>query len=137
MKRQQHIQRKTPLRPAKPERFFCPDCGAERPGSTCEVCGSSGLAQVLTAKPVVKPKQPKDPIPAHTRAALKERSGSVCERCSAARATEAHHVQARRGGDHSLANLKHLCSLCHLWVTTHPAEATAEGFMRSQWGEAS
>lgn len=125
------IQRKTPLRAARPRRWLCESCGAEREGSTCDRCGSSGLPPILTARPVAKPKRPKDVIPAHTRAALEERSGGVCERCQQARATDAHHIVLRsRGGDHSLDNLGHLCHACHMLLHANPELAEAEGLMK-------
>lgn len=50
------------------------------------------------------------------------------------RSTEIHELLSRaRGGDIlDETNLVALCSPCHLWVTTHPQQATAEGWLRKR-----
>lgn len=30
-------------------------------------------------------------------------------------------------------NIAVLCSPCHRWITEHPAEATAEGWLMNSW----
>lgn len=73
---------------------------------------------------------PRDPMAA-ARPVVHERSGGMCERCCARRATDVHHRQLRRHGNHEPANLVDLCRECHEWVHKHPAEATAAGFIVS------
>lgn len=48
--------------------------------------------------------------------------------------TELHEVLSRARGGSPLDkdNILALCSPCHRWVTTHPAEATALGLLRSR-----
>lgn len=61
-------------------------------------------------------------------AAIRERSGDVCERCHARPGSEPHHVRGRRQGrDDGPENLRWLCHDCHDWATTHPREAHVEG----------
>lgn len=48
--------------------------------------------------------------PAKNVAAVKERSGGVCEGCGVRPATDVHHRRYRsRGGGHEVSNLLHLC----------------------------
>ena len=58
----------------------------------------------------------------------------VCERCQAARSTECHELLSRARGGSILdeTNIVCLCSPCHFWITTHPAAATADGWLRSR-----
>ncbi len=80
-----------------------------------------------------KPKQSKD-IPAKTRAAVKRRSGGVCEAreklpeiCNG-RAAQIDHIMNRsQERNHDLDNLQHLCNPCHDWKTTHPNDAETLG----------
>lgn len=53
---------------------------------------------------------------------LKTRSGLVCERCSAARATERAHITSRKHLTHktTVDDLLHLCSPCHRWLDGDP-----------------
>ena len=73
-----------------------------------------------------------DPM-APARPVVERRSGGMCERCGAARATDKHHRKLRRHGDHAPANLVDLCRTCHNWVHAHPAEALLAGFMCPSW----
>ena len=59
----------------------------------------------------------------------------VCERCHSARSTEVHELlsRARGGSITDEANCAALCHSCHAWITTNPAAATAEGWLRSQY----
>lgn len=58
----------------------------------------------------------------------------ACERCQQARSTEVHELlsRARGGSILDVENCVALCHDCHCWITTHPAEATAEGWLRSR-----
>lgn len=58
-----------------------------------------------------------------------------CERCLSANATDVHELKSRARGGSILDrdNLALLCRPCHSWVTTHPAEATEEGWLRPSW----
>lgn len=53
---------------------------------------------------------------------LKNRSGGVCERCRAARATERAHITGRKQLTHktTVADLLHLCTACHDWLDETP-----------------
>jgi hypothetical protein len=55
---------------------------------------------------------------------LKERSGGICERCRAARATERAHIIGRKHLAHktTVNDLLHLCTKCHDWL-----DETTEG----------
>jgi 5-methylcytosine-specific restriction protein A len=59
----------------------------------------------------------------------------VCQRCHSARSTECHEIvtRARGGSILDVDNIAILCSTCHRWITEHPAEATAEGWMKHSW----
>jgi len=59
----------------------------------------------------------------------------VCERCHAARATEVHEVLSRARGGSILdrSNCRALCHDCHQWVTTHPDDAAATGWLAHSW----
>ena len=63
---------------------------------------------------------------------------AICERCQAARATEVHEVLSRARGGSILdrANCRALCHDCHRWVTEHPADAVASGWLAHSWGPA-
>lgn len=56
-----------------------------------------------------------------------------CSRCLTAPAVDVHEILSRaRGGSlDDPANLAVLCRPCHDWITTHPAEATLEGWLRA------
>ena len=59
----------------------------------------------------------------------------LCQRCHAAIATDVHELRSRaRGGSITdLDNLALLCRPCHSWVTTHPAQATEQGWLLPSW----
>ena len=59
----------------------------------------------------------------------------ACQRCQQAAATDVHELKSRaRGGSITDPdNLALLCRPCHSWVTTHPAEATEQGWLRPSW----
>ncbi len=73
-----------------------------------------------------------DPM-ADSRPVVKGRSGGMCERCGAERATDMHHRQLRRHGDHLPANLVHVCRTCHNAVHADPAKAELAGFIVPSW----
>ncbi len=57
----------------------------------------------------------------------------VCERCSAARATEIHHREGRAVAPDLIwdrDNWVALCSACHRWVTDAGDAAVEEGWVR-------
>jgi hypothetical protein len=70
------------------------------------------------------------------------RSGGRCEAgidgCYGT-ATNIHHRQRRAGGNHTAANLMHLCGSgttgCHGWITEHPALSRAAGWIVSFAGD--
>jgi hypothetical protein len=74
-------------------------------------------------------------VPVDVRLAVEVRSGGVCEvarRGCLGAAREVHHRLARGSGGRrgsarlvsdSLANLLHVCRLCHDWSHLHPASA--------------
>lgn len=65
-----------------------------------------------------------------TREACKNRSGGVCEFCMTTRATEMHHRKSRGvGGEWHPANILHLCSGCHAYITHHPEWSYQLGLM--------
>jgi hypothetical protein len=53
---------------------------------------------------------------------VKERSGGICERCRAARATERAHLIGRRHINHKTTakDIWHLCTACHYWLDETP-----------------
>jgi 5-methylcytosine-specific restriction protein A len=63
-----------------------------------------------------------------TRAAVKGRSGGICEHCLMQRATDMHHrISAGTGGWWSPANILHLCRLCHSRFTDNMSLAYQMG----------
>ncbi len=61
------------------------------------------------------------------RAVVTERSGGVCEGCSAARATDwSHRVAEGQGGPYCPSNGMHLCRACHAWLHANPTAARDE-----------
>lgn len=73
---------------------------------------------------------------AEARPVVEQRSGGMCERCGAARATDKHHRQLRRHGDHKPANLVDLCRACHNWVHANVAAARLAGWILGSWQNA-
>ena len=59
----------------------------------------------------------------------------ICERCQVARSTEVHEVLSRARGGSILdkSNCKALCHKCHFWITTNPADAKAQGWLKNSW----
>lgn len=59
----------------------------------------------------------------------------ACQRCHTARSSEVHEIKSRARGGSILDpdNLAALCHQCHAWITTHPKDATAEGWLRHSW----
>jgi len=59
----------------------------------------------------------------------------ICQRCGTNPSTEIHEVvtRARGGSITDPANCRALCHSCHAWITTHPAQAHAEGLMAHSW----
>lgn len=59
----------------------------------------------------------------------------LCERCLRTYATEVHEIKSRARGGSILDrdNLALLCHDCHAWVTTHPKDATLEGWLKHSW----
>ena len=67
------------------------------------------------------------------RSLLSERP--VCQRCNADRSQDIHEKKSRaRGGSITdPENLVALCRSCHIWVTEHPEEAHAQGWLLWSW----
>lgn len=84
-----------------------------------------------------RPRKPRkaDPIGRETREALSRRSGGLCEVGCGSPATHAHHRQLRRFGDHSIVNLLHVCSLCHVRIHGHVRYSLDSGWIVSQYDE--
>lgn len=59
------------------------------------------------------------------------RSGERCEHCGRDLngRVERHHRMRRRDGGDRLSNLLFLLPVCHTWITEHPAEAVANGWI--------
>lgn len=79
-------------------------------------------ASQLYNKPVKLSQKQMGDISAKVDAQLKERSGYVCERCRAARATERAHITGRKHLTHktTVDDLLHLCTKCHKWLDGTP-----------------
>lgn len=67
---------------------------------------------------------------------LLRRCGYLCERCSQPLGDnlERHHRQRREVGGDRLSNLLALHSQCHQYITEHPEEALANGWIVSTHG---
>jgi len=59
----------------------------------------------------------------------------VCKRCYAKQATEVHEILSRARGGSILDknNCVALCHDCHFWITTNPAAAKADGWLKNSW----
>lgn len=70
---------------------------------------------------------------AEATVALLRRCGYRCERCGhpLGENLERHHRQRREVGGDRLANLLALHSRCHAYITEHPEEALANGWIVS------
>lgn len=83
-------------------------------------------------------RQPRRPRPKNsgehaTRQLVAERSGGWCEICGVMRSESIHHRRNQsQGGPWTASNCVAACGdgtrKCHGWVTTHPADAAAEGW---------
>lgn len=63
------------------------------------------------------------------RKVLAERAAMLCERCGQQRAAEMHHRKNRsQGGAWTPANILHLCSPCHVFVTQNPVSGRDGGW---------
>lgn len=64
------------------------------------------------------------------------RCGYLCEKCGhpLGNNLERHHRQRREVGGDRLSNLLALHSTCHQYITEHPAEAQANGWVVSTHG---
>lgn len=61
----------------------------------------------------------------------------VCIRCFRARSTDVHELKSRaRGGSITdESNVVAICRACHNYITTHPAEAEAQGWSKNSWSD--
>lgn len=59
----------------------------------------------------------------------------VCQRCLHDRSQDIHELKSRARGGSIVdeENLVALCRNCHIWVTTHPKEAHAQGWLKNSW----
>ena len=59
----------------------------------------------------------------------------TCQKCFSARSQDVHEVKSRaRGGSITdIKNLRCLCRPCHNWITSHPEEAHAQGWLKWSW----
>ncbi|GLU91318.1 HNH endonuclease [Agromyces sp. NBRC 114283] len=83
------------------------------------------------------------PTPAEERDAYELatlRDSDTCQRCRRAQGTNRDHRKNRSQGGHTVAsNLQLLCGTgttgCHGWVTSHPADAVADGWAVPGWAD--
>lgn len=61
----------------------------------------------------------------------------LCAKCMRTYACDVHEIKSRaRGGSITdLENLIVLCRECHSWITTHPAEALEQGWLKNSWDD--
>jgi hypothetical protein len=88
-------------------------------------------------------------VPGDVRAALARRSGGWCEPqlpgCWGQATDPSHRITTKNGGRHGAAKVEHdrlsdvvhACRLCHIWITTRPAEARALGLALEEWEDPS
>lgn len=59
----------------------------------------------------------------------------ICQRCGTNPSQDIHEVVTRARGGSILdrKNLRAICRSCHTFITTHPAQAEAEGLMAHSW----
>lgn len=92
----------------------------------------AAVAASTTARPARKAAPP-DPVTPATRAAVRARSGGVCEgqvtRACTGAAAHVHHRKLRRFGDHRVVNLLDLCHACHEHVHKNPTWSYDHGFL--------
>lgn len=79
-------------------------------------------------------------IPYRVRWAVRLRSQGWCEAATPGcpngwhRADHLHHVLTRSlGGEHTEANLLHVCGDGHLWIHQHPATSYESGWLVHSW----
>ena len=73
-----------------------------------------------------------DPITPEVRRLVTKRSKGLCELCTEP-GQHLHHRQLRRAGDHSAANLVHLCNTCHRRIHGHVSWSLQTGWLVSQY----
>lgn len=73
------------------------------------------------------------------RQLVRARADGLCERCGRQGHTFHHRKNRSAGGGWDCANIVFLCGDgvrgCHGWVTSHPLEASLEGFHVKPWQE--
>lgn len=78
-------------------------------------------------------------VPVRVRVDVATRSGGRCElvlphwrygRCPRPASHMHHRLPRSQGGQHTAANLLHLCSDCHSYVHAHPAESYESGWLQ-------
>lgn len=74
------------------------------------------------------------------RRLVRERSGGICEVCSAARATNFQHRKGRsQGGRWTASNGLDVCGSgttgCHGYIHAHPDEACVKGWTVKSWDD--
>ena len=59
----------------------------------------------------------------------------ICKRCKERASTEVHEILSRARGGSILDkdNCVALCNRCHFWITTNPAQAKADGWLKNSW----
>jgi HNH endonuclease len=112
--------------------------GATRLSRKTPLARSARQPATVTRQPRQRPQMAPGPSKAgdwseETRAALQRRSGGWCEICGQQPATDAHHRQRRRQGDHSIRNGLLLCRTCHRGAHEHPADARGFGWIVPTW----
>ena len=95
---------------------------------------SKPLTPVPWQRKTAKTAEP-DPITPEVRTIVRKRSKGLCELCGIT-GQHMHHRQLRRAGDHSAANIVHLCFLCHRRAHGHPDWALSTGWLVSQYDTA-
>jgi HNH endonuclease len=59
-----------------------------------------------------------------------------CERCLTAPAEQTHHVQRRSNSvNHSVENLRAVCSACHAHIHAEVAESKRDGWIVTTWAQ--
>lgn len=93
--------------------------------------GSSPMQRAarLTRRVIETKRAKVTPAERHARKVLAGRSYGRCELDPRDQATEAHHrLNRSQGGRWCPANLMHLCTRHHSWITEHPNAAAAQGW---------
>ena len=93
-----------------------------------ELKRNAGITRsAMRSKPTREPSELSE-----SRGVVLERSGGRCEartEVCAHIARHVHHRQLRRFGDHSPANLLHVCLSCHNWIHANPARSYEAGWL--------